>query len=455
VNTPQQTAIISRFAAGASFAVRARAGTGKTTTLVEAFQRAPEGSLALAFNKRIAEELAIRMPKHVESRTMNGIGHRAWGDRLRKTLRVDTKKLLSLWDTSPWKKELPEEGLAICRLVSLAKSHGFASGFGGSTHENDFAWIDLADRFDILDGEALVPAAKWLLDESCRTAFNGLIDFDDQIYMSVRYDAPFPKYRCIAADEAQDLSALQHEMVRRLSGANAQHLIVGDPAQAIYGFRGASENSFSELCQAFSLDVLPLTVSFRCPQSIIGEAQKYVPDIEASSAAKPGSVVIARGISPQRNRTVLSRTNAPLIKLAFQAIRETIPVNYLGRDFLSGLRALHKRYPTQRALDSWYAAEKAKAKSKGALARLADRYESMCILHERFGEKLEPAFKQLFDTSTGAMTLSTIHKAKGLEWANVAYLDYDKIWDGAQESNIKYVGVTRAQDTLTLQMKES
>ena len=55
MNTPQQSAIISRFASGASFAVRARAGTGKTTTLVEAFQRAPEGSLALAFNNRVED----------------------------------------------------------------------------------------------------------------------------------------------------------------------------------------------------------------------------------------------------------------------------------------------------------------------------------------------------------------------------------------------------------------
>lgn len=451
--TPQQSTIISRFASGASFAVRARAGTGKTTTLVEAFQHAPEGALALAFNKRIAEELSLRMPKGVECKTMNAIGHRAWSDRLRRPLRVDAKKLLGLWDASPWKKVLPEEGLAVCRLVSLAKSHGFTAGFGGKSHETDAAWLNLADAFDILDAEALIAAAKDILDESCRTAFNGLIDFDDQIYMSVLYDAPFPKYRCVAADEAQDLSALQHTMVRRLSAPSAQHLIVGDPAQAIYGFRGASGNSFDELCQAFGLEVLPLTVSFRCPRAVITEAQNFVPDIEAAPSASAGSVVVARGISPQRGRTILSRTNAPLIKLAFQAIRETIPVNYLGRDFLSGLRALHKKYPTMRALESWYKSETSKAKSKAALARLTDRYDSLCILHERFGEKLEPAFKQLFDTSTGAMTLSTIHKAKGLEWKSVAYYEYDKEWEGAQESNIKYVGVTRAQENLILHLK--
>lgn len=452
--TPQQQAIVSRFASGDSFAVRARAGTGKTTTLVEAFQRAPEGSLALAFNKRIAEELSLRMPKNVECKTMNAIGHRAWADRLRRPLRVDAKKLLGLWDSSPWKKVLPEEGLAVCRLVSLAKSHGFTAGFGGKTHAPDAAWFDLADAFDILDADSLIAAAKDILDESCRTAFNGLIDFDDQIYMSVLYDAPFPKYRCVAADEAQDLSALQHTMVRRLSAEGAQHLIVGDPAQAIYGFRGASENSFDELCQAFGLEVLPLTVSFRCPRAVIAEAQNFVSDIEAAPSAPAGSVVVARGVSPQRGRTILSRTNAPLIRLAFQAIRETIPVNYLGRDFLSGLRALHKKYPTLRALESWYKSETSKAKSKAALARLTDRYDSLCILHERFGDKLEPAFKQLFDTSTGAMTLSTIHKAKGLEWKSVAYYEYDKIWEGAQESNIKYVGVTRAQENLILHKKE-
>jgi len=50
-----------------------------------------------------------------------------------------------------------------------------------------------------------------------------------------------------------------------------------------------------------------------------------------------------------------------------------------------------------------------------------------------------------------AMTLGTIHKLKGLEYKNVAYLDYGKQWLGAQELNVKYVGVTRAIESLTLQ----
>jgi len=60
--TDQQSAIISAFRRGESFAVRAVAGSGKTSTLVEAFQAAPASSLSIAFNKKIADELAGCLP---------------------------------------------------------------------------------------------------------------------------------------------------------------------------------------------------------------------------------------------------------------------------------------------------------------------------------------------------------------------------------------------------------
>jgi len=59
----QQEAIFGWFgSAGGNLVVRARAGTGKTTTILEGIGRAPEGKILLcAFNKRIAEELQTKV----------------------------------------------------------------------------------------------------------------------------------------------------------------------------------------------------------------------------------------------------------------------------------------------------------------------------------------------------------------------------------------------------------
>jgi superfamily I DNA/RNA helicase len=54
-----------------------------------------------------------------------------------------------------------------------------------------------------------------------------------------------------------------------------------------------------------------------------------------------------------------------------------------------------------------------------------------------------------------ALTLSTIHKAKGSEWDRVIYLDYGREWPGAQESNVRYVGITRSKQSLLLHLEKS
>src|SRR6516164_4488545 len=73
--------------------VNALAGAAKTTTLemvCEAVIGIP--ILSLAFNKRIKEEMEKRLPSHVMCKTINGIGHSAWAEKIGKRLVVDTKK---------------------------------------------------------------------------------------------------------------------------------------------------------------------------------------------------------------------------------------------------------------------------------------------------------------------------------------------------------------------------
>jgi superfamily I DNA/RNA helicase len=450
-NTNQQEIVIATYKKGESQAVKARAGSGKTSTLVAALQAAPPSTLSVAFNKATALELEAKMPSHVVSKTMNSLGHSAWLRHTGKQVKLDTKKLFTLFNTYPHVKQLKEDVLDIVKMVRLAKASGVTSGFN-LPPPNKEDWLAIAEAHDIIEPEGLLPHAEWLLFENCKQSFAGVIDFDDQIYMSVMYKAIFTKYASVAVDEAQDLSPLQHIMIERSLRPDGQLTIVGDPAQAIYGFRGASTSSFQDFVTKFNLKVNPLTASFRCPKAVVREAQKYVPDIEAASSREGKVTVISGPINPKAGVTVLCRTNAPLIRLAFESIRKHIPPNYLGRDFMSGLKALHKKYPTVAALNKWADGEAAKAKSDAAVKRLEDRMQSMLVLHET-GD-VDKALEKLLSTpKESALTLSTIHKAKGKEWSSVVYFDYYNEWLGAQEDNIKYVGCTRSMDELFLHKK--
>lgn len=447
--TFQQEAAISAVSSGKSIAIRAVAGSGKTTTLVAALQTAPSNSLSVAFNKKNAEDLASKMPSSITSKTLNALGHAAWAKHIGKRLIVDTKKTFTL--AKSYGKDLSKEDFSsLLQLIRLAKAKGISSGFGGTAAPNMSEWKLLAEAHDILDCEGLFTLAEAILLESCKLAFQGNIDFDDQLYMPVLFNSNFQKYSLLAVDEAQDLSPLQHTMVERSLAPSAQLVVVGDPNQAIYGFRGASTSSFSDFTEKFNLPILPLTASFRCPISIVKEAKKYVPDIEAAGTFQGKVNQSYSAIMPRQEIAVLSRTNAPLLSMAFSALRKSVPVNYLGRDFMSGLKTLSKKYPSKGELEFWYNSQMKTLKGEASKARCEDRYSCLLMLYEEGPAVLE---QLLSSPKEKSMILSTIHKAKGLEWDHVVYLDYGKDWKGNQEDNIKYVGVTRSKNTLTLQEK--
>ena len=80
----------------------------------------------------------------------------------------------------------------------------------------------------------------------------GWVDFDDLITLTVRLltqrDDIATKYRkryaWISVDEFQDIDEQQYRLIKLLASADANLLAIGDPNQAIYGFRGADPGSF-------------------------------------------------------------------------------------------------------------------------------------------------------------------------------------------------------------------
>ena len=233
--TQQAQDIVEAVGRGESIAVSAVAGGGKTTSLVASLQTPKPGTLALAFNKKTATELATRLPTTVTSKTLNAIGHGAWVKHIGRQPKLDAQKLWKLWNDYPLNKQLHKEAPDIISMVKIARNHGLKPGILNVGPLDINLWLDLCD--DISKPDELLPHATALFQKSCQQAFEGLIDFDDQIYCPVTFSSPFTKFNCIAVDEAQDLSIPQHEMVKRSLAPNGQLIVIGDPNQAIYGFR--------------------------------------------------------------------------------------------------------------------------------------------------------------------------------------------------------------------------
>jgi hypothetical protein len=434
---------MAAFASSRSFAVRAVAGAGKTSTLRMAWTAAPREGLAVAFGARNAADLKAALPSAAEARTMNSLGHAAWGRHLSGRLSLDADKMKRIANDLSIPREDFRDFLS---LIGLAKSYGYApQGVPGAPKRFLTSLDDLCDEHDL--PAALIPLADRALDLSIRDAWRGKIDFNDQLYMPALYNSIFPTYPLVAVDEAQDLSAVQHWMVARCLAPGGQLIVIGDPSQAIYAWRGAESNSFSDLVSAHNLPTLPLHQSFRCPQAVVREAQRYVPEMEAWDRAPVGTVTANAPIAV--GHAVIARTNAALFRVAFSLLRRGILPNYLGRDFLTGLRRTLAQVRDEAGLESWWASVR---DDKRKLARNTDRYLSLRVLFDlarKDGRRPDEVLAKLLgNPSDSTVTLSTIHKAKGLEWPFV-HLDLNSHFTGNQEANVAYVGITRAQATLS------
>ena len=254
-------------------------------------------------------------------------------------------------------------------------------------------------------------------------------------------------------------------------------IAVGDPHQAIYGFRGADSEAMGRIKEEFDCQELPLSVSYRCPQAVVRAAQEFVEGIETFDGAPEGKVENLSKFPPLEdftNRdTILCRNTAPLVETAFHLIRNKKPCKILGRDIGVGLENLIKKMRAKDVdglidkLMAYQNREIAQHVSKGREDKaqaVGDKVETLMVLIDNLDEDnrtiegLVASIQNLFtDNGKGMLTLSTIHKAKGLEWPKVYILGrHDfmpskwarKAWQKQQEYNLIYVAYTRSQQEL-------
>ena len=353
--------------------VRARAGTGKTTTLIEGLkllrglptsitpspqQRAVWDAILqsrdrcrfvgfVAFNSSIADELKRRVPPNVDAKTMHGLGYGSIRKAFSPIPEVDESRCQRIV------AELlgqPLEELKKTHRVLLSATEELAGLCKMNLYEGRPEQLDLlCDRHEVSFDDPsnaqqtqadydqlrqtvydLVPL---VLDRAKDVAKDNTIDYDDMVWLPVVLNLRVFRFDLLLVDEAQDLNRCQQELAKR---AGERLIFVGDDRQAIYGFTGADSESMDRLYRdlepwvddAFRHDhpevppkciVLPLTVTRRCGRAIVAEARRYVSDFEAHETNPAGEVREAkyttrRGKDGQPEVVPEEETYLPLVK---------------------------------------------------------------------------------------------------------------------------------------------
>jgi len=443
----------------------ARAGGAKTTTLRLIAEVLPSKTIrTLAFNKKIAEEMQKKMPLNVKSTTLNSAGHGAVSRLLGgKRIILDDNKLMRLFKEITKalpiqeSEELWDDYSDVIDCCKHAKNVGYLPiniHPAAKPLMNDP--LSFFDSFDI----ELSQLQQWCVSEiivrSFREAISGTIDYSDQLYIPVLMPVSFDPYDVTMIDEAQDLSPINHAMLKKMLG-RGRLIAVGDPCQAIYGFRGADEESMEKLKVMFKMEVLNLTVCFRSAKSIVTNARWRAPDMAYVDSAPEGIVSHLDkwdfNILQPRD-AIICRNNAPLFSLALSMLREGLYPEILGGQTMKNLLAIMKKLGPQnmpvdeamQALEKW---RETKAKKYKSSSRADDIFDCLSVFFDEASTLGEAMNKlSLVLEQSGQIFLMTGHKSKGLEFDRVFFLDRFLLRKEGQDLNIRYVIETRAKREL-------
>jgi DNA helicase-2/ATP-dependent DNA helicase PcrA len=466
--------------------VQAAAGSGKTYTITKAMEHTTGNVLMTAFNKSIANELQSKVPSHVTVSTLHSLGMKMMYANKVGRIKVYTNKVDFIMNKLPattytkgmtreeW-KDVNYKRTTIKSLVSLCKAT--------ITNPTDNAEVaKMADHYNIEYTSELMPLFRSIFQKSIDDVNN--IDFDDMIYLPVIMGMkPKSKFDWIFIDECQDMNKAQIALVLSVKKEQGRIIAVGDRNQSIYGFRGADIEAMDRIKESLNANELPLSVCYRCPTSHIEHVKNNFPEmnIESHPDNKEGTIQhiqhkdFIENIKQDENKNplILSRVNAPLVSYALSLLSNNIKAHIKGSDIGKNLMNILKHLDgetiedTLIAIDNWEANEMEKLikryAPKSTQSSLIDKADTLRIFCENAKDKqnaIDNIERLYSDENKNDVTLSSVHKAKGLE-SDCVYivrpdlmpLDFGedmKDWEKEQENNIQYVALTRSKDKLVI-----
>ncbi|SCC94690.1 putative DNA helicase (Modular protein) [Thiomonas sp. X19] len=473
--TDEQAHAVAAFNASGSLKIIAGAGTGKTSTLKLIGESTSRRGLYIAFNTAMADDAKRRMPPNVSASTAHSLAFRhvdpgfrtKIGSRLPAGMAAEAGGIRSMID-------LPGKNKDGDRLVISQATAGYfmldwvrrhcMSAEAEISKDNAPAGRMLAimgierEAATPQDWSAareiagtLLPATHrlWERMRNPRDAFPAQHD----TYLKV-WALSNPKIAAdfILFDEAQDANAL---MLQIVGNQPAQKVYVGDPNQQIYAWRDAVN-----AMQSIQTDhEARLTESFRFGPEI-AEFANHALALCGSDLRLTGKAPAGRDFSHGGKPRVatLCRTNASVV-------RELMLTPDLSRAHVAGgvsqivglLNGMRELRDNDRTGNPELCHFKGWQELVMHAASEADDLAALFKLTED-GDRIEPLAAMLEKTARVAKpdshVISTAHKCKGLEWADVRLAgDFrtpgHKRWS-VEEANLLYVAGTRGMRSLSL-----
>jgi F-box protein, helicase, 18 len=455
--TEEQKRIVAcNVGSGEILKVTALAGTGKTTTLVAYTRARPQlRFLYVAFNKSVQLEASAKFPKNVTCKTSHALAFPRFGskykDRLISGFKVNTVQDalgISLPESARFTIDTlnnylvsADPKVAPHHIPPIARQHG---------------WKQLRERPDFVS----------LANDLGRLMCNGEnpeIGMPHDGYLKLyQLSRPMLNYDCILMDESQDLNPVTADYL--LGQENTPKIVVGDPHQQIYSFRGARDF----MREVNATQELYLTHSFRFNPKIAAVANMILARFKGETRRLVGLKSPGK-MGKGEKVTIIARTNSKIFDEAVRLMRQKKKIGFVGgiegyrldrlKDayFLYADRAQEISDPYIKSFDGFPTMER--------YAREAEDFEiaAMCRVAREYGNQIPSlvgALKECtVESGKADFLLTTAHKAKGLEWKCVQLAnDFPALIEGGEiipkdrlepdEFNLIYVSMTRAMNSL-------
>jgi len=233
-----------------SLVVKAGPGTGKTRTLVERARSilgedARASVLAITFTTRAAREIGERLGSmKAEVSTFHGLAA----------------------------KIMRQNGIAF-NIADEAMLEDILAGWG----EDDPGRAVEAMMLSLSTGTPLDGRCEHLLDTLRREGYYTYEGLILQACSLIEEGSFKPSWDHVMADEFQDINPAQYRFLKLLAEGSKSLMVIGDPNQAIYGFRGSSRACFEDFLKDFpGARTISLKDSYRLSGPIAGASNAFI-----------------------------------------------------------------------------------------------------------------------------------------------------------------------------------
>lgn len=459
LTTEQETAALA-IISGSSATIQAPAGSGKTMTIAAGARRRTEKGLAISFNKSTALNASKIFNANIECKTSHSLAYREVGrhyrDRLKKLTGSSLSRAMNLGDIGAF------PSMATKGYLVLDTIRAFCYSSSSTLSEKHVPYLTLALSHEKIHHmrQDLAEQAKLVWTEMSNRSSSLPITHDTYLKLWALTSPKLSK-DFILFDEAQDANLVILDVI--LSQPEAcQKVFIGDRYQQIYSWRGAV-NAMAGM----SFPRYNLTKSFRFGQEIATVANKILSSYSDPAQAilpitglesKPSEVHTTHQIAPH---CIICRTNQGVISATIASQLSGTKVHIQGGakpilSLLSGIEALRSGkkpyHPELLLFKTFDSLVEYSESSMGASMKYL-----LKLIKDYSFKKLYAHLVNCYENPDQAeVTITTVHKAKGLEWPIVRlwndfkHPDKDTPMISQEETNILYVAATRALNILDI-----